>query len=118
MSLRLVNGANRTEGRLEVKVYGEWGSVCDDDFTEAAAMTVCRQLGLPGRARVHKEAHFGQGKGIIWMDEVSVDVDVEFGAGAGGLEKACLTGRLRSLLRSAVPATRRLSRAASTTTSA
>ncbi|KAJ1526154.1 hypothetical protein ONE63_009314 [Megalurothrips usitatus] len=70
MELRLAGGANQTEGRLEVRVYGEWGTVCDDDFTEAAAMLVCRQLGMPGRAVVHKEAHFGQGQGLIWMDSV------------------------------------------------
>ncbi|XP_034235276.1 uncharacterized protein LOC117641771 [Thrips palmi] len=70
MSMRLVGGANPKEGRLEVKVYGEWGTVCDDDFNEAAAMTVCRTLGMPGKAAVKKEAHFGQGQGIIWMDDV------------------------------------------------
>ncbi|KAE8736584.1 hypothetical protein FOCC_FOCC017961 [Frankliniella occidentalis] len=70
MGMRLVGGANKTEGRLEVKVYGEWGSVCDDDFNEAAAITVCRQLGMPGRARVLKEAHFGQGQGLMWLDDV------------------------------------------------
>lgn len=78
MAMRLVGGANTKEGRLEVKVYGEWGTVCDDDFNEAAAMTVCRAMGMPGKATVKKEAHYGQGQGIIWMDDVSTG-DTDYG---------------------------------------
>lgn len=68
--VRLVGGANSSEGRVEVRMFGEWGTVCDDDFNEAAAVAVCRSLGLPGRARVLKDAHFGRGQGIIWLDDV------------------------------------------------
>lgn len=44
--LRLVNGGVGS-GRLEVKIGGIWGTVCDDDFNMDAARVVCRQLGLP-----------------------------------------------------------------------
>jgi len=43
--LRLV-GELSTEGRLEVKHNQTWGTVCDDDFNDAAARVACFQLGF------------------------------------------------------------------------
>ena len=43
--LRLA-GPMATEGRLEVKVGDEWGTVCNTDFTWGAANVACRQLGF------------------------------------------------------------------------
>jgi deleted-in-malignant-brain-tumors protein 1 len=37
-----------SEGRLEVRVNGQWGSVCSQTATSANARVVCRQLGLQG----------------------------------------------------------------------
>ena len=72
--VRLVNATSNASmsGRLEVYYQGQWGTVCDDGFDSNAAMVVCRQLGLNAiGAMAVSTVVFGQGVGIIWLDDVN-----------------------------------------------
>lgn len=72
-AVRLMDGGSRGRswGRVEVYVDGEWGTVCDDGWSSAAAAVVCRQLGFPYVVRASKKAEFGEGTLLrILLDDV------------------------------------------------
>ncbi|XP_063951094.1 soluble scavenger receptor cysteine-rich domain-containing protein SSC5D-like isoform X2 [Lytechinus pictus] len=69
-TLRLVDGETDNEGRLELFLNNEWGTVCDDEFDIDDGEVACRQLGYPGVHSVYGEASFGRGYGSIWLDDM------------------------------------------------
>ena len=66
--LRLVEGDNALEGRIEVFLDDEWGTVCDDHFDNTDAAVVCRQLGHGGGAVLIGGKG---GRGPIHLDNVA-----------------------------------------------
>ena len=45
-NLRLTNGSDPLEGRVEICINNAWGTVCDDAFSSDDAEVICRQLDL------------------------------------------------------------------------
>ncbi|KAF4802735.1 Neurotrypsin [Turdus rufiventris] len=68
--IRLMDGENKREGRVEIFINGQWGTICDDGWSDKDAAVVCRQLGYKGAARARTMAYFGEGKGPIHVDNV------------------------------------------------
>ncbi|KAJ8306645.1 hypothetical protein KUTeg_017190, partial [Tegillarca granosa] len=67
--IRLVDGASNSEGRVEVFYNGQWGTVCDDFWVTSDANVICRMLGYKN-GTAFTSAHFGQGSGSIFLDDV------------------------------------------------
>ena len=68
--IRLANGTNEKEGRVEFYWNNQWSTVCDDLWDDNDATVICKQLGYRrGSARV--SAYFGEGSGFILLDDVN-----------------------------------------------
>ncbi|KAJ0033760.1 hypothetical protein NQD34_000867 [Periophthalmus magnuspinnatus] len=77
LSIKLVGGERPGEGRVELYLSGQWGTVCDDGWSDRDAdEVVCRQLGFSGVAKARVMAYFGEGTGPIHVDNVNEDAGV------------------------------------------
>ncbi|CAG2246803.1 HMCN [Mytilus edulis] len=54
--------------RLEIYYYGEWGTVCDDEFDNNDAKVVCRQLGYSNGVSLGNAVD--DGTGTIMLDDI------------------------------------------------
>ena len=85
LPIRLSNGTNEKEGRVEIYWNNQWCTVCDDLWDDNDATVICKQLGYSrGSARV--SAYFGEGSGFILLDDV----------GCNGIESSIFTCRHRN----------------------
>ena len=67
--VRLVNGTNDRQGRVEIYYDGNWGTVCDDLWDSDEAQVVCRQLGYSG-GQALVDCEYGEGSGDILLDDL------------------------------------------------
>ena len=65
-SVRLVGGNTLLEGRVEIFLLGQWGTVCDSNWDLADATVVCHQLGYLRAIEAPRSAFFGAGSGPSW----------------------------------------------------
>ena len=77
-SIRLVGGDSPLEGRVEIFLLGQWGTVCDNRYSYgrliywdlADATVVCHQLGYLRAVGSPRAAAFGVGSGPSWYSNV------------------------------------------------
>ncbi|XP_022245475.1 galectin-3-binding protein A-like [Limulus polyphemus] len=68
--IRLVGGSTPNQGNVEIYHMGKWGSICDDEWDQREGDIVCRSLGYLGAEKVTDNAMFGQGRSLIWIDNL------------------------------------------------
>ncbi len=72
LDIRLAGSSNNPMvGRVEVNYNnGGWGTICDDRWSILDGDVACKMLGYKSAHNVSSRAHFGEGTGTIWLDDV------------------------------------------------
>ena len=65
-----MGGERSQEGRVEVFLFGQWGTVCDNEWDIVDATVVCHQLGYLRAVGAPRSAAFGAGSGPSWYSNV------------------------------------------------
>lgn len=68
LSVRLVDGAAASEGRVEVKYDSNWGSICDNGFGINEATVLCKMLGYEVAVT---EKSFPKSSHSAWLKDLS-----------------------------------------------
>ena len=76
--IRLSNGSNALEGRVEICYNRAWGTVCTSGFAQTEADVVCsqndRQFGYAHSGSTPlRDGRFGEGEGPIFIDNIGCD---------------------------------------------
>ena len=70
--VKLVDGSNRLEGRVEICLNHAWGTICNNSFSISDATVVCRQLGYRfNGSQVLPTSNLSQASGPIFLDELA-----------------------------------------------
>ncbi|XP_069044358.1 deleted in malignant brain tumors 1 protein-like [Lepisosteus oculatus] len=69
--VRLVGGAGRCDGRVEVFSSGKWGRLLDSSWTDSAASVLCRQLGCGSALETSSSSRYGPGRSDVCFSGVS-----------------------------------------------
>nr|XP_054772381.1 neurotrypsin-like [Lytechinus pictus] len=65
LKIRLVDGPDESQGRLEIFYFGSWGTVCQYGWTMFDSEVVCRMLGYVGAIAYSSYSSYGRGTGEI-----------------------------------------------------
>ena len=79
--LRLASGNIVNEGRVEICMNNEWGTVCDDGWSSTDATVVCRQLGFSttgNEIAFRNDCHLSQFSGIVCANRCSCVYECTF----------------------------------------
>ncbi|CAC5357498.1 DMBT1 [Mytilus coruscus] len=69
-SIRFVGGSGPYEGRVELNINRQWGTICDSNFDLADAQVLCRMAGYPRALQAFTRAAFGGGTGPVFLDNL------------------------------------------------